>query len=67
MRINARFAGIEARGARGEILTAPRVDAINSFEAPNLVVPKPFAGKAEKGAVTLDLPGKSVMVVQIES
>jgi len=49
------------------VLTAPRVDTVNTFEAPNQAVPKPFTGKADKGGVTLELPGKSVVVVQIES
>lgn len=67
VRITARFPGLQARGARGEVLTAPRVDSVNSFDAPNVVTPKPFAGKANKGDITLELPGKSVAMVQIES
>jgi alpha-N-arabinofuranosidase len=67
VRIDARFAGLQVRSARGEVLTAPRVDSVNSFDAPNAVVPKPFAGKPGKGGVTLELPSKSVAVVQIES
>jgi len=65
-KIVARFPGVQARAARGEVLTAPRVDSVNSFEAPNAVVPKPIAGKAGKDGVTLELPGKSVAVVQID-
>ena len=37
------------------------------LDAPEVVVPKPFTGKAERGGVTLELPSKSVVVVQIES
>ena len=65
-RIEARFAGITVRGARGEVLTAPRFDSVNSFAAPDAVSPKPFAGTASRGGITLDVPAKSVVVVQID-
>lgn len=67
VRITGRFPGMTVRAARGEVLTAPRVNSVNSFDAPEVVVPKPFAGKAERDGVTLELPSKSVAVVQIES
>ncbi|MBO9623861.1 MAG: alpha-N-arabinofuranosidase [Sphingomonas sp.] len=67
VRVEAHFPGVNVRSARGQVLTAPRVDSVNSFEAPDVVVPKPFAGKAAKGGVVLDLPGKSVAMVQIDS
>ena len=66
VRIAASFAGLKVRGAQGEVLTAPRVDAVNSFDAPDAVAPKPFTGKADKGGVTLDLPAKSIAVVRID-
>jgi alpha-N-arabinofuranosidase len=30
----------------GQVLTAPRVDAVNTFDAPNAVTPKPYTAKA---------------------
>jgi alpha-N-arabinofuranosidase len=65
-RINASFAGLQVRAAQGEVLTAPRVDSNNSFDAPMIVVPRPLAGKAAKGGVQIELPSKSVAVLQIE-
>jgi len=65
VRIKASFAGVRAKSASGEVLTAAKVDSVNSFDAPNAVAPKPFAGKASSDGVTLDLPAKSVAVVQI--
>jgi hypothetical protein len=38
---------IQAKSAAGETLTAPEVDSVNSFGAPNTVVPKPISWKAE--------------------
>jgi len=32
----------DVRSAKGETLTAPAVDSVNTFTAPNTVVPKPF-------------------------
>jgi alpha-N-arabinofuranosidase len=66
VRVDVSFAGLQVRSARGEVLTAPRVDSNNSFDAPTNVVPKPLVGKAVKGSAQIELPGKSVAVLQIE-
>jgi alpha-N-arabinofuranosidase len=58
--------GINARSASGEILTAPKVDSVNSFESPNTVVPKPISARAQGGKLTLQLEPKSVTVVSVE-
>lgn len=64
-RIDAKFAGLTVKSARGEVLTAAKVDSVNSFEAPNSVAPRPIAGTVAKGGVTIELPAKSVAVVEI--
>ena len=43
--IEASLTGITAKSAAGETLTAPKVDSVNTFEAPNTVVPKPVTAK----------------------
>jgi len=63
--IVADLAGAKVSSARGQILTAPRVDAVNTFETPDAVVPKPFNAKAERGNLKLDVPAKSIVVVQL--
>jgi alpha-N-arabinofuranosidase len=60
------LAGLTARGASGEVLTAPGVDSHNSFDRPGEVAPRPFAGRAAGGALRFDLPPKSVAVVQVQ-
>ena len=45
--VEATLAGITPKAAAGETLTAPRVDSVNTFEAPNTVVPKPIAAKVQ--------------------
>ena len=64
--VEATLAGVTPRSAAGETLTAPKVDSVNTFEAPNTVVPKPIAAKVQGGAVVLTLEPKSVTVVSVE-
>jgi len=59
-------AGIAAKSATGETLTAPKVDSINTFNAPNTVAPKPVSVKAQAGKLTLKLEPKSVTVISVE-
>lgn len=61
--IEARLSGITATSVSGETLTAPKVDSVNTFEAPNTVAPKPFAAKVQGGKLTLRLEPKSVTVI----
>ena len=64
--IEASVAGIAAKSASGETLTAPKVDSVNTFDAPNSVVPKPIASKIEAGKLSLKLEPKSVTVISLE-
>ena len=47
-------------------MTAPKVDSVNSFDAPNAVVPKPVSFKAQGGKLALKLEPKSITVVALE-
>jgi alpha-N-arabinofuranosidase len=64
--VEVSLAGVTAKSASGETLTAPKVDSVNTFAAPNTVVPKPFSAKAQGGTLTLKLEPKSVTVVAVE-
>ena len=64
--IEANLAEVTAKSAAGETLTAPKVDSVNTFEAPNTVVPKPVSAKAQGGKLALKLEPKSVTVISIE-
>jgi len=64
--IEASLAGLTAKSASGETLTAPKVDSINSFDAPNSVIPKAVSPKVQGGRLTLKVELKSVTVVSIE-
>jgi alpha-N-arabinofuranosidase len=64
--IEVSLAGITPKSAAGETLTAPKVDSVNSFAAPNAVVPKPISAKVQGGKLSLKLEPKSVTVLSVE-
>ncbi len=64
--IDINLTGMTAKSATGETLTAPKVDSINTFDAPNTVVPKPISAKAQGGKLSLKLEPKSVTVISVE-
>jgi alpha-N-arabinofuranosidase len=64
--IEATLAGGTGKSAVGETLTAPKVDSVNTFDAPRTVVPKPVSAKIQGGKLTLKLEPKSVTVVSVE-
>ena len=59
-------AGIRAKAAAGETLTAPKVDSVNSFDAPGTVVPRPVSATARDGKIALRLEPKSVTVIAVD-
>jgi alpha-N-arabinofuranosidase len=66
LEIEANLTGITARAASGETLTAAKVDSVNTFEAPDTVVPKPISAKVEGAKLALKLEPKSVTVISVE-
>jgi alpha-N-arabinofuranosidase len=58
--------GAKVRSARGETLTAPRVDSVNTFDAPKVVTPRPVAAKVSGGQLKVTLAPASVTVVSLE-
>jgi alpha-N-arabinofuranosidase len=63
--IDAQITGIRAQTASGTVLTADRVDAINTYEKPNTVAPRPISARVQNGRITLTLPAKSVTVLSV--
>jgi alpha-L-arabinofuranosidase len=58
--------GFAARSLRGQTLAAPKLDAVNTFDAPKTVTPKPISAKAKNGKLALSLAPASVTVVSLE-
>jgi len=63
--ISATLAGIAGKTVSGETLTAPKVDSVNTFDAPNAVTPKPAAAKIQGAQLTVTLEPKSVTVLSV--
>ncbi|HEY8536412.1 MAG TPA: alpha-L-arabinofuranosidase C-terminal domain-containing protein [Vicinamibacterales bacterium] len=63
--IAARVAGVTPRSAEGETLTAPAVDSVNTFDAPDTVAPKPISASVQGDRIAITLPPKSVTVLSV--
>nr|WP_243846668.1 alpha-L-arabinofuranosidase C-terminal domain-containing protein [Sphingomonas japonica] len=64
-RIDAQIDGTRFQNASGTVLTADQVDAVNTYNRPNAVIPKPAAARVTDGRMTLTLPPKSVTVLAV--
>ena len=64
--IGAEISGGAVRSATAETLTASAVDSVNTFAAPNTVVPKPISVKIEGSKLALTVGPKSVTVISLE-
>ena len=59
------LAGFTPRTAAGETLTGAAIDSVNTFEAPDTVVPKPAQVRLDGQRLSLTLPPKSVTVIGV--
>ncbi len=64
--IDAEIAGMTVKSAKGETLTASAVDSVNTFAAPNTVVPKPVSANVNGGRLAMTVEPKSVTVLSLE-
>jgi alpha-N-arabinofuranosidase len=64
--IDTEFSGFAVKSATGQTLTGAAVDSVNTFDAPNSVVPKPVSPKIEQGRLKLTLDPRSVTVLTLE-
>ena len=55
------------KNVSGEVLTAPEMNAFNSFEKPEVVQPTVFKGfKYSDGTLTITMPAKSIVVLELK-
>jgi alpha-N-arabinofuranosidase len=64
--LDAEITGMTVRSAKGETLAASAVDSVNTFSAPNAVVPQPVSANLKAGRLTLTVAPKSVTVISLE-
>ena len=58
--------GLDQGGVSGQILTADAMDAHNTFDQPDALTPRPFAGARWEGArLLIEAPAKSVIVLAL--
>jgi alpha-N-arabinofuranosidase len=58
--------GIVAASAAGTVLTGNAIDAHNTFEDPKQVRPAALEVKTGNGAVSVELPPRSVSVITVQ-
>ena len=64
--ISGTIAGAALTSATGEVLTAPAINSMNTFERPSDVKPVPFNGyKLQGSQLSLNIPAKSVVVLEL--
>ncbi len=63
--IAASLVGTTVASASGETLTAPAVDSVNTFDAPEAVAPRPASATVQNGRLTVTLAPKSVTVLAL--
>ncbi len=61
-----RLSGVAGSRVTGRVLTAPAMNAHNTFDAPNTIVPVAFRDATLRaGVLTVELPAKSVVVLTL--
>ncbi len=66
-KISCDFNGFQINKIKGEILSSVQITDCNTFEKPNVVVPKGFSDfKINKNIIELQMPAKSFVVLEIE-
>jgi alpha-N-arabinofuranosidase len=64
--ITTSVAGATVKSVSGEVLTAPMMTALNSFDNPNAIKPAAFNDyKLQDSQLTLSIPPKSVVVLEL--
>lgn len=64
--VTCRVIGEIYKKVKGEVLTADEMNAFNSFEKPDIVKPVDFSSFVLKdGSLTVNMPSKSVVVVEL--
>jgi len=63
--LDVSLAGATYRSATAETLTAPRVDSINTFDAPRSVAPRTLDVTVRRGRLSSTLPPRSVSVITL--
>jgi alpha-N-arabinofuranosidase len=62
-----KISGADVKPAGGTILTAPAMNTMNTFDAPQNIKPSEYKGLESSGdTVRVHLPAKSVVVLELK-
>jgi alpha-N-arabinofuranosidase len=65
--VSVSLAGLTASSVSGQVLTAPAMNALNDFAAPDAVKPAAFDGaRIDGGMLIVSLPAKSVVMLDLK-
>jgi len=65
--VSVKLAGLAPASVTGRVLTAPAINAHNTFAAPDAVKPTPFDGASVSGdSLQVKLPAKSVVILTLK-
>jgi alpha-N-arabinofuranosidase len=64
--VSTTISGVDPRGASGRLLTAPEMDAHNTFDEPDAVEPERFRARREGSTLVVEIPPKAVIVVAVD-
>jgi alpha-N-arabinofuranosidase len=65
--VSTKVSGASAKSVTGRVLTAPATNTVNTFDKPDTVKPAAFTGiKVDGDMITLSLPSKSVVVLEMQ-
>jgi alpha-N-arabinofuranosidase len=65
-RLTVKLAGATPKSVKGRLLTAEKIDAHNTFDAPSVVQPTTVEAQVKDGQVSLLLPAKAVAVLRLD-
>ncbi len=64
--VECKLEGVSATAVSGRVLTAPAINSVNTFAAPDTVAPQAFDGATLAGGnLRVTLPAKSVVVLEL--
>jgi alpha-N-arabinofuranosidase len=64
--VSTTISGVDPRGASGRLLTAPQMDAHNTFDEPDAVEPERFRARRQGSTLVVEIPPKAVIVVAVD-
>ena len=66
VRVDCVLPGVSAKSVSAQLLHHPNLNAANTFDQPDTVVPKAFDVRLDSGSIRVELPRLSIMTAHIQ-